>query len=123
MSFSDFDSDLTELSSDEEIVVPLAQVTRTRTRSGKGRDYQIKGSLRPPRTSQFSAKALYGPFFLNFNASQFIQYLFLSDQIVENTIDLDPEYQRGKHSRLSRQYKHRYNVLCLPFHKCRGRLV
>ncbi|EPS97903.1 hypothetical protein FOMPIDRAFT_17561, partial [Fomitopsis schrenkii] len=32
-------------------------------------------ALRPPRTTQYTAKSLF-------------------DQIIENTIDLDPEYQR-----------------------------
>ncbi|KZT20510.1 hypothetical protein NEOLEDRAFT_1140615 [Neolentinus lepideus HHB14362 ss-1] len=39
------------------------------------RDYVITNALRPPRTTQYTAKSLY-------------------DQIVENSIDLDPEYQR-----------------------------
>ncbi|TFK46282.1 hypothetical protein OE88DRAFT_1667916 [Heliocybe sulcata] len=39
------------------------------------RDYVITNALRPPRTTQYTAKSLY-------------------DQIIENSIDLDPEYQR-----------------------------
>jgi hypothetical protein len=93
MSISEFDSDLTDISSDDDS--PL-WTSNTRSKSdAKGRDYQLRGSLRPPRTSQFSAKALYGsPASFFFNVSEFVDDFF-PDQIVENTIDLDPEYQRG----------------------------
>jgi hypothetical protein len=74
MSLSDL-SDLSELSSDEEDI-PLVKSTQRATRTKKSKEYQITNTLRPPRTTQYTAKSLY-------------------DQIIENTIDLDPEYQRG----------------------------
>ncbi|KAF8837162.1 hypothetical protein BDN67DRAFT_973331 [Paxillus ammoniavirescens] len=71
MSLSDV-SDLTELSSDEE-EVPLS---KNITKKKKGpKEYRITNVLRAPRTTQYTAKSLY-------------------DQIIENAIDLDPEYQR-----------------------------
>jgi hypothetical protein len=57
MSLSDF-SELTDFdSSDEEI--PLSRTTRKKKVSSKD-DYQVQNALRPPRTSQYSAKSLYG---------------------------------------------------------------
>ncbi|KAH7886787.1 hypothetical protein F5I97DRAFT_1050037 [Phlebopus sp. FC_14] len=70
MSLSDV-SDLTDLSSEED--VPLAKSTN-RTRRGP-KEYKISHVLRAPRTTQYTAKSLY-------------------DQIIDNAIDLDPEYQR-----------------------------
>ena len=67
MSFSDFDdSDLTDLSSDEDEYVPLAQVTKkgkTPSKAPKSNckeTYTIKQELRPPRNTQYSARSLYG---------------------------------------------------------------
>ncbi|KIJ19326.1 hypothetical protein PAXINDRAFT_96729, partial [Paxillus involutus ATCC 200175] len=71
MSLSDV-SDLTELSSDEE-EVPLTKNATKKKKGGK--EYRITNVLRAPRTTQYTAKSLY-------------------DQIIENAIDLDPEYQR-----------------------------
>ncbi|KAH9917716.1 uncharacterized protein B0H18DRAFT_1033507 [Fomitopsis serialis] len=73
---SDWESDLTELSSDldEEEYVPPTQRKKTTTRN-TGSDYKITNTLRPPRTTQYTAKSLF-------------------DQIVDSTIDLEPEYQR-----------------------------
>lgn len=72
MSLSDV-SDLTDLSEDEDDFPPSK--TRT-TASKKGtKEYKISGVLRAPRTTSYTAKSLY-------------------DQIIENAIDLDPEYQR-----------------------------
>ncbi|KAG2113577.1 uncharacterized protein F5147DRAFT_571425 [Suillus discolor] len=77
MSLSDF-SDLTDLSSDDDDFPP-SKTSRTTTRTskkGKGtKEYKISGVLRAPRTTSYTAKSLY-------------------DQIIENAIDLDPEYQR-----------------------------
>ncbi|KAH7922254.1 hypothetical protein BV22DRAFT_1017693 [Leucogyrophana mollusca] len=76
MSLSDF-SDLTDLSSDEDDV-PLAQRTTAKKTGGSKKtpkEYKISNVLRPPRTTQYTAKSLY-------------------DQIIDNAIDLDPEYQR-----------------------------
>lgn len=73
MSLSDV-SDLTDLSSDEDDF-PLSKTSRT-TASKKGtKEYKISGVLRAPRTTSYTAKSLY-------------------DQIIDNAIDLDPEYQR-----------------------------
>ncbi|KAI9462077.1 hypothetical protein HD554DRAFT_2027786 [Boletus coccyginus] len=71
MSLSDF-SDLTDLSSDEDDV-PLAKRTSKAKKAPK--EYKITNVLRAPRTAQYTAKSLY-------------------DQIIDNAIDLDPEYQR-----------------------------
>ncbi|KAF7981511.1 hypothetical protein HWV62_33073 [Athelia sp. TMB] len=70
------DSELTEISSSED-EVPLASnlpARKTKTKASPP-EYQVKNSLKPPRTTQYTARSLY-------------------DQIIENTIDLDPEYQR-----------------------------
>ncbi|KAH9946705.1 hypothetical protein B0H21DRAFT_857876, partial [Amylocystis lapponica] len=71
---SDFDSDLTELSSDEEEYVPVSQKKKTPAKSLKN-EYKVHSALRPPRTTQYTAKSLY-------------------DQMIDNSIQLDPEYQR-----------------------------
>lgn len=91
MSFSDF-SDLTDLSSSDEDDVPLAKRT---SKAKKGpKEYKITHVLRAPRTAQYTAKSLYGTAawpivsFTKFSCS-------LTDQIIENAVDLDPEYQRG----------------------------
>ncbi|KIK82235.1 hypothetical protein PAXRUDRAFT_724082 [Paxillus rubicundulus Ve08.2h10] len=90
MSLSDV-SDLTELSSDEE--VPLSKSVAKKKKGPK--EYRITNVLRAPRTTQYTAKSLYGAppnrkrsFLWWFNVS------LLTDQIIENAIDLDPEYQR-----------------------------
>ncbi|EGN97363.1 hypothetical protein SERLA73DRAFT_57011, partial [Serpula lacrymans var. lacrymans S7.3] len=76
MSLSDF-SELTELSSDEDIPLTQASAAKKRPTPKKTiREYQISHALRPPRTSQYTAKSLY-------------------DQTVDGSITLEPEYQRG----------------------------
>lgn len=70
MSLSDI-SDLTELSSEED--APTARPTPKSRKQSK--EYKIKNVLRAPRTTQYTTKSLY-------------------DQIIDNAIDLDPEYQR-----------------------------
>ncbi|KAI8976365.1 hypothetical protein BD414DRAFT_446482 [Trametes punicea] len=67
---SDWDSSLTELSSDEDEYLPSAR----KKRQGQT-EYKINNYLRPCRTTTYTAKCLY-------------------DQIVDNTIELDPDYQR-----------------------------
>ncbi|KII90448.1 hypothetical protein PLICRDRAFT_38996 [Plicaturopsis crispa FD-325 SS-3] len=73
-----FDSELTELeSSDEDDYTPLATPATKQTK-GKGKqkaEYVLKKPLKPPRITQYSALSIY-------------------HMIVQNTIDLDPEYQR-----------------------------
>ncbi|KAI6127029.1 hypothetical protein F5141DRAFT_1186273 [Pisolithus sp. B1] len=70
MSLSDI-SDLTELSSEEEVAV----AKRTPKSKKQSKEYKIKNVLRAPRTTQYTTKSLY-------------------DQIIDNSVDLDPEYQR-----------------------------
>lgn len=70
MSLSDI-SDLTDLSSEEE--VPTTKPTPKSKKQSK--EYKIKNVLRAPRTTQYTTKSLY-------------------DQIIDNSVDLDPEYQR-----------------------------
>ena len=66
MSYSDFDSELTDLSgseySDGEDDVPLALKYKPSgaKKSNKARDSQQQNTLRPPRIIQFTAKTLYG---------------------------------------------------------------
>ncbi|KAG2155215.1 uncharacterized protein EDB93DRAFT_91098 [Suillus bovinus] len=73
MSLSDV-SDLTDLSSDDDDF-PRSKTSRTTASSKKAtKEYKISGVLRAPRTTSYTAKSLY-------------------DQIIENAIDLDPEYQ------------------------------
>jgi hypothetical protein len=93
MSLSDV-SDLTELSSDEE-EVPL---TKNATKKKKGaKEYRITNVLRAPRTTQYTAKSLYGaPSNRKRSFSWWFNVPVFTDQIIENAIDLDPEYQRGK---------------------------
>ncbi|KAL4071943.1 hypothetical protein J3A83DRAFT_4093033 [Scleroderma citrinum] len=73
MSLSDF-SDLTELSSEEEEQFP--QPKKSQKSKKQPKQYKVTNVLRAPRTTQYTAKSLY-------------------DQIIDNSIDLDPEYQRG----------------------------
>lgn len=72
MSLSDV-SDLTDLSSDEDDFPPSKKRTAASKKGTK--EYKITGVLRAPRTTSYTAKSLY-------------------DQIIDNAIDLDPEYQR-----------------------------
>ncbi|EIN04183.1 hypothetical protein PUNSTDRAFT_116641 [Punctularia strigosozonata HHB-11173 SS5] len=70
MDFDDW-SDLSDLtSSDEEEYKP-----KGKAKTSKKQEYVVHGALRPPRTVQYTAKSLY-------------------DQIMDGSIDLDPEYQR-----------------------------
>lgn len=58
MSFSD-DSDLTDLSSSED-EGPLASASQKAKAKAVAPEYQVKNSLKPPRTTQYTAKSLYG---------------------------------------------------------------
>ncbi|KAI0052779.1 hypothetical protein FA95DRAFT_1579796 [Auriscalpium vulgare] len=79
MSFSDWSlSDLTDLSSDDDYDAPVSRSSNTKKsalKKTKGSTYTIANSLRPPRTTQYSAKSLY-------------------EQIMDNSIDLEADYQR-----------------------------
>lgn len=61
MSLSDL-SDLTDISSEEDDV-PLAKSTQKPKKNAKSREYQITNTLRPPRTTQYTARSLYGALF------------------------------------------------------------
>ncbi|KAH9850421.1 hypothetical protein C2E23DRAFT_835051 [Lenzites betulinus] len=71
---SDWESSLTELSSSDDEY--LETKSRKKKPGPKGKkEYKVSNHLRPYRTTTYTAKSLY-------------------DQIVDNTIELDPEYQR-----------------------------
>ncbi|OSD02347.1 hypothetical protein PYCCODRAFT_1390517 [Trametes coccinea BRFM310] len=70
---SDWDSSLTELSSGEE-EQPLRPPKKKKPTKAKA-EYMVTNCLQLYRTTTYSAKSLY-------------------DQIVDNTIELDPDYQR-----------------------------
>ncbi|KAI0739698.1 hypothetical protein C8Q80DRAFT_1111809, partial [Daedaleopsis nitida] len=70
---SDWESDLTELSSSEDEYVPVA--SKKKARAKQKEEYKITSALKPYRTITFTAKSLY-------------------DQIIDNVIDMNPEYQR-----------------------------
>jgi hypothetical protein len=96
LSFGDFSSDLSDPpTTDDE--VPLAKSSAKAKGKGKavGTGYQIEDALRPPRTAQYTAKSLYGPCLVLYLRVANSNNRVLSDQIIDNTIDLDPEYQRG----------------------------
>ncbi|KLO15691.1 hypothetical protein SCHPADRAFT_849248 [Schizopora paradoxa] len=67
---SDYSS-LTDISDDDEQYTPAPKGKKTREKA----QYTIKPILKPPRQTTYSAKALY-------------------EQMVESSIDLNPEYQR-----------------------------
>ncbi|KAI0314934.1 hypothetical protein OF83DRAFT_1085318 [Amylostereum chailletii] len=77
-----FDSDLSELTSDEDDYPPLAQTTRKAPVAKKApaikkdkKGYTIHGELRAPRMTQYAVNSIH-------------------DQLVDGAIDLDPPYQR-----------------------------
>ncbi|KAK0449437.1 hypothetical protein EV421DRAFT_1781911 [Armillaria borealis] len=97
MSFSD-DSDLTELSSGDDDDAPLA-ASPTR---GVRKKAVINPALRAPRTVSYSVESLYR-------------------KLYDNTLDLDPEYQRdvvwpdGKQTQLIDSLIHNYYIPPLIF--------
>ncbi|KAI9452686.1 hypothetical protein BJY52DRAFT_1291929 [Lactarius psammicola] len=64
-----------EYSSSSESDTPIAKRKRATGSKADGDDFSFKNVLRPPRSTTYTAQALY-------------------DQIVEGVIDLDPHYQR-----------------------------
>jgi len=101
MSFSDFyDSELTDITSssddDEEFAPPSAKRSgpkKAKAKRDQRSPYTITNPLRPPRSTSYSVRALYGPPILpQFPLSC---SLCLSEQIVDGSINLDPDYQRG----------------------------
>ena len=93
MSLSDI-SDLTDLSSSDEDDVPLAKRT-SKVKKGP-KEYKITRVLRAPRTAQYTAKSLYGALACIGVPLTILIASPPTDQIIDNSIDLDPEYQRGK---------------------------
>ncbi|KAK0222138.1 hypothetical protein IW262DRAFT_1378483 [Armillaria fumosa] len=97
MSFSD-DSDLTELSSGDDDDAPLAASSIRAVR----RKAVITPALRAPRTVSYSVESLYR-------------------KLYDNTLDLDPEYQRdvvwpdGKQTQLIDSLIHNYYIPPLIF--------
>lgn len=94
--FSD-DSDLTDIETSED-EAPLASTLARKTKAKPpAAEYNVKNTLKPPRTTQYTAKSLYGTYLCPFPAIQKQRKpnCRTIDQIVDNTIDLDPEYQRG----------------------------
>ncbi|KAN0114173.1 hypothetical protein V8E52_006971 [Russula decolorans] len=80
MSFSDFyASDLSDItsSSDDEDFIPnsVKRSSAKRHKRDQQQPYTIPNPLRPPRSTSYSVRALY-------------------EQIVDGSIDLDPDYQR-----------------------------
>ncbi|KAI0822105.1 hypothetical protein BC628DRAFT_1522502, partial [Trametes gibbosa] len=72
---SDWESSLTELSSSGDEYHLVAKAKKKKPAAKAKKQYQVTNLLRPYRTTTFTAKSLY-------------------DQIIDNTIELDPEYQR-----------------------------
>ena len=99
MSFSDFyPSDLTDItsSSDDDEEFSLRSVKKTgakKARRDQRSPYTITNPLRPPRSTSYSVRALYGLLFLP--QFPFFFSLSLPEQIVDGSINLDPDYQRG----------------------------
>ena len=84
------DSD-TDFSSDDE---PLTQSqTAKRTKTKNKCSYKIHNALKPPRTTSYTAKALYGTC-MEHLYKRVLSYS-VTDQIYQGQIDLNPEYQRG----------------------------
>ncbi|OBZ73327.1 hypothetical protein A0H81_07172 [Grifola frondosa] len=76
MSLSDFESDLTELSSSDEEYIPVSlKPQKKKAPSKPNAEYKVTNALRPPRTTSYTARSLY-------------------DQIIDGAIILDPPYQR-----------------------------
>lgn len=73
---------------------PIAKKKRA-TGSKADDDFSFKNVLRPPRSTTYTAQALYGTPHLSLLVSILTLTLFSLDQIVEGVIDLDPHYQRG----------------------------
>ncbi|KAM5541581.1 hypothetical protein V8D89_004771 [Ganoderma adspersum] len=71
---SDWESSLTELSDSEDEYQP-APSKRKKKQKPPVEYKQVTGSLQPYRTTTYTTRSLY-------------------DQIIDGTIDLDPEYQR-----------------------------
>lgn len=95
--FSD-ESDLTDLSSDEEdtpLSAALTTAPSTRKKGKQKEEYVLKRPLKPPRSTTYSASGIYGAL-LQVMIVQLLNDIQSNiEMIVQGTIDLDPEYQRG----------------------------
>lgn len=111
---SDWESSLTELSSDEDTYAPAPKKAKTKTKAkakAKAKEeYKVSGALslmtsfvadvrqvtnllQPYRTTTYTAQSLYGTSFpAKLGRDRSRENI---DQIVDNTVQLDPEYQRG----------------------------
>lgn len=96
MSFSDFYasdlSDITSSEDDEEFIPSAAKRSSAKKPNRDQPPYTIHSPLRPPRSTSYSVRALYGP---SFSSLSLPPLTLLSEQIVDGSIDLDPVYQRG----------------------------
>lgn len=99
MSFSDFyPSDLSDITSSSEDDAPPAKVKKPSVRKPKSdqkQPYTITQALRPPRSTSYSVRSLYGDPSISFSYAFYSQYC--PEQIVDGGINLDPDYQRGTH--------------------------
>ena len=99
MSFSDFyPSDLSDITSSSEDDAPPAKVKKPSVRKPKSdhkQPYTITQALRPPRSTSYSVRSLYGDPSISFSYAFHSQYC--PEQIVDGGINLDPDYQRGTH--------------------------
>jgi hypothetical protein len=98
MSFSDFyASDLTDITSssdqEEPSVTNVKKHIPKKTKPDQRPAYTVSNTLRPPRSTNYSVRSLYGKF-LSFSFPSF-PLLFFPEQIIDGTINLDPDYQRG----------------------------
>ena len=99
MSFSDFyPSDLSEITSSSEEDEPPATVKKPgrKPKADQQQPYTITQALRPPRSTSYSVRSLYGNPPISF--SPYTLTHSFPEQIVDGGINLDPDYQRGAHS-------------------------
>lgn len=98
MSFSDFyPSDLSDITSSSEEDEPPAKVKKPgrKPKADQKQPYTISQALRPPRSTSYSVRSLYGNPPISFSLYAFTQSFL--EQIVDGGINLDPDYQRGAH--------------------------
>jgi hypothetical protein len=98
MSFSDFyPSDLSDITSSSEEDEPPAKVKKPgrKPKADQKLPYTITQALRPPRSTSYSVRSLYGNPPISF--SLYISTQSFPEQIVDGGINLDPDYQRGAH--------------------------
>lgn len=84
-------SELSDISSDDN----AGQTTKAKEPKKKSTGYRLRNVLKPGRTTQYTAKALYGKLTIILVSLRNLIPL-CTDQIEDNDINLDPEYQRGE---------------------------